>query len=268
MSKAAVRVSVMPGQESPTTPEPPDRCGSRRPETEQQVTRNAEDTPPGGHKPVTELRPAGGTGSRSAGGPPRHELRTDELPPDLNQAILEAAKQVAVILKKHGHAFALAGSVAVYAHGGTGNLRHDADFCIRPEDADAVVATLEEAGLPVFTPPEDWLVKAKCLGQDIDLIFELAHRPVTTELLDRATELPVDSVQMPVLAPTDLVRALLAAFSEHHCDFGAVLPIARQLREMVDWQAVRDEYGDAPMPAAFLFLLERLEVIAPQGEER
>ncbi|MER6115792.1 hypothetical protein [Streptomyces sp. NPDC001743] len=231
------------------------------------MTPNAEGNPPGGREPVTEFRPAGGADG-SAGASPDHELPAEELPPDLNQAILEAAKQVASILKKHGHAFALAGSVAVYAHGGTGNLQHDADFCIRPEDADAVVATLEEAGLPVFTPPEDWLVKAKCLGQDIDLIFELASRPVTTELLERATELPVDSVHMPVLAPTDLMRALLAAFSEHHCDFGAVLPIARQLRERVDWQAIRGEYGDAPMPAAFLYLLEPLEVIAPRGGER
>ena len=230
------------------------------------MTRNAEDITPDDRKPVTELRPAAGTGE-SAGGSSHHEVRAEELPPDLNQAILEATKQVAAILKKHGHDFALAGSVAVYAHGGAGNLQHDADFCIRPEDADAVAATLEEAGLPVFAPPEDWLIKAKCLGQDIDLIFELAHQPVDTELLGRATELSVDSVHMPVLAPTDLMHALLAAFSEHHCDFGAVLPIARQLREMVDWQALRGECGDAPMPAAFLYLLERLEVIAPQGGE-
>lgn len=226
------------------------------------MTPNAEDiapdTAPDGRKPV--------------GGPvlgdPQHVVGTQELPPDLNQAILEATKQVAAVLKRNDHDFALAGSVAVYAHGGTGNLQHDADFCIKPEDAEAVAATLEEAGLAVYAPPEDWLLKAKCLGQDIDLIFELAHQPVTAELLGRAVELPVDSVRMPVLAPTDLMRALLAAFSEHHCDFGAVLPIARQLREMVDWQAVRDECGDAPMPSAFLYLLERLDVIAPRGGDR
>ncbi|MFD6437378.1 nucleotidyltransferase family protein [Streptomyces venezuelae] len=194
-----------------------------------------------------------------------HDLPADDLPPDLNQAILEAAKQVGALLKRGGHDFALAGSVAVYAHGGTGNLQHDADFCIRPEDAEAVAAALEEAGLTVYAPPEDWLLKAKCLGQDIDLIFVLGGEPVTTELLGRAVQLPVDSVQMPVLAPTDLVRALLAAFSEHHCDFGAVLPIARLLRERVDWESLRDAFGAAPMPAAFLYLLERLEVIAPRG---
>jgi hypothetical protein len=64
-----------------------------------------------------------------------------------------------------------------------------------------------------------------------------------------------------VLAPTDLLWSLIAAFSEHHCDFGAVLPIARALREKVDWERVRRGCGDEPMPAAFFFLLERLNVI-------
>ncbi|KES03932.1 hypothetical protein BU52_27840 [Streptomyces toyocaensis] len=196
---------------------------------------------------------------REAG--PQAEDAEPDLPRDRNQAILEAAKQVGAVLKRGGHPFALAGSVAVRAHGGSGNLQHDVDFCVRPEDAEAVAATLAEAGMTVYTPPEDWLIKATCFGQDVDIIFELAHRPVSSGMLDRAEELPVESVRMPVLAPTDLLTALLAAFSEHHCDFGAVLPIARALREKVDWDRVRRDCGDEPMPAAFLFLLERLNVI-------
>lgn len=33
--------------------------------------------------------------------------------------------------------------------------------------------------------PEDWLVKGRAGGEEIDLIFELARRPVSTELLGR-----------------------------------------------------------------------------------
>ncbi|WP_128374677.1 nucleotidyltransferase family protein [Streptomyces cavernae] len=219
------------------------------------AARDERGTVPGLHLAV---RPAD-EGYRPAGA----EEPETELPHDRHQAILEATKQVGSLLKRHGHSFAVAGSVAVYAHGGTANLQHDADFCVRREDADAVVSALSEAGLVVYEPPEDWLLKAKCLGQDIDLIFELAHEPVTSELLGRAEELSVDSVRMPVLAPTDLMRSLLASFSEHHCDFGAVLPIARTLREKVDWERIREDSHDAPMPAAFLYLLERLQVIAP-----
>jgi hypothetical protein len=228
------------------------------------MTQHADDNALDQRAGVPELRLAAGDPELV----PQNQVLKGDLPLDRNQAILQAAKQVGAILKKKEHPFALAGSVAVYAHGGTQNLQHDVDFCIRPEDAGAVAATLHEAGLTVYTPPEDWLLKAVCLGQQVDLIFELAHEPVTREMLDRAEELSVDSVLMPVLSPTDLVRSLLAAFSEHHCDFGAVLPIARTLREKIDWDEVRRTCGDAPMPAAFFFILERLEIIPPHGRPK
>jgi hypothetical protein len=186
------------------------------------------------------------------------------LPHDRSQAILEATKRIGALLKRAGHPFALAGSVAVYAHGGSRYLQHDADFAVLPEDAEAVAGTLREAGLPVRMPPEDWLVKTTCHGQNVDIIFALAHQPVTRDMLDRAHLLPVDSVLMPVLSPTDLIRSLISAFSEHYCDFGSVLPVARAVREKVDWDEVRTTCGDQPMPAAFLYLLERLHVIDAQ----
>ncbi|MEV6183097.1 hypothetical protein [Streptomyces sp. NPDC052015] len=233
------------------------------------MTQHADDNALEQHAGVAELRLATGDPvpvPQNGAVVPQNGVAED-LPLDRNQAILQATKQVGSILKRKGHRFALAGSVAVYAHGGTQNLQHDVDFCFRPEDAEAVAETLREAGLPVYAPPEDWLLKASCLGQQVDLIFELAHQPVTTELLDRAEPLSVDSVFMPVLSPTDLVHSLLAAFSEHHCDFGAVLPIARTLREKVDWETVRRACGDQPMPDAFFYFLERLEVIPPRPKE-
>jgi hypothetical protein len=193
------------------------------------------------------------------------------LPPDHTQAILEATKHVAAVLKTSGCPFALIGSVAAYAHGIPVRLQHDADFAVRREDAPAVTRLLEEHGVRIVDPPEDWLVKARSHGEQIDLIFALAGRPVTTELLDRAQTLPVDSVHMPVLDPTDLLSSRLAALSEHHCDFGALLPVARGLRERVDWDRLRRENGESPMAAAFLYLLELLDVIdgpeSGDGEE-
>lgn len=218
--------------------------------------------------PAPSEDPAGADAAPYPGrlNPPKRHPAAVAPPRDRHQAILEAAKQVGSLLKRQGHPFALAGSAAVYAHGGSGRLRNDADFVVRREDAEAVAATLREAGLKVYEPPEDWLWKATCLGEDIDLLFELAHRPVTTDVLDRAVDLPLDSVHMPVLSATDLLWSLLASFSEHHCDFGAVLPIARALREKVDWRRIRDECGQDPMPAAFLYLLERLHVLEPGRE--
>ncbi|MYS24887.1 Uncharacterised nucleotidyltransferase [Streptomyces sp. DvalAA-14] len=198
----------------------------------------------------------------------QQEAGAAALPPDRTQAILEATKEMAARLKAGGHAFALAGSVAAYAHGVVPSFQHDVDFCITPDTADAVADTLTEAGIPVRRPPEDWLIKARCLDQDIDLIFELGHVPVDEALLRRAPVMPVEAVRMPVLSATDLLASLLRSFSEHHCDFGAVLPVARALREKTDWAQLRRDYGAQPMPDAFFYLLERLEIIPPEEVAR
>lgn len=144
------------------------------------------------------------------------------------------------------------------------HFQHDTDFCVRPEDSEAAIKALEDGGIPMRRAPEDWLVKGRSGGEEIDLIFELARRPVSSELLDRAVLLPVDSVWMPVLSPTDLMDSKLAALCEHYCDFGDLLPMARMLREQIDWRRLDDDHRAAPLADAFLYLLERLRVIGPR----
>ncbi|MEU3726598.1 nucleotidyltransferase family protein [Streptomyces sp. NPDC031705] len=206
----------------------------------------------GGVAPPESLRP-----------PPPAE---GPLPKDHTQAILETTKRVAALLKRSGPPFALAGSVAAFAHGLPARFQHDTDFCVRPEDADQAVKALEEGGIAMRRAPEDWLVKGRSGGEEIDLIFELARRPVSTELLERATVKAVDSVWMPVLAPTDLMDSRLAALCEHYCDFGDLLPMARMLREQIDWDRLERDHRAAPLPDAFFHLLERLRVIGrPAG---
>ncbi|MFD3809316.1 nucleotidyltransferase family protein [Streptomyces sp. NPDC058611] len=183
------------------------------------------------------------------------------LPKDHTQAILETTKLVAALLKRSGLPFALAGSVAAFAHGLPARFQHDTDFCVRPEDADAAIKALEEGGIAMRRAPEDWLVKGRSGGEEIDLIFELARRPVSSELLERADVKAVDSVWMPVLAPSDLMDSRLAALCEHYCDFGDLLPMARMLREQIDWARLDRTYRSEPLPDAFLHLLERLRVI-------
>jgi hypothetical protein len=53
----------------------------------------------------------------------------------------------------------------------------------------------------------------------------------------------------------------LLSFTEHYCDFTRGLPLARSLREQIDWDRVRKETAPSPYAEAFLLLLERLEVV-------
>ena len=69
---------------------------------------------------------------------------------------------------------------------------------------------------------------------------------------------------MPVLSATEVLVQKLNAMDEHMCDFAGVLAAARALREQVDWEQVRRETRASPFAAAFLFLLERLDIIDRQ----
>ena len=73
-----------------------------------------------------------------------------------------------------------------------------------------------------------------------------------SDLIDRSEVLPVLSVHMPVLAATDIVVTKLMALDEHYCDFSRLLPVARALREQVDWADVRREVADNDFAVVFL----------------
>ncbi|MCW2874151.1 MAG: hypothetical protein JWL99_5471 [Streptomyces oryziradicis] len=66
-------------------------------------------------------------GKPSPTGTRQRDRNRGALPPDRTQATLEATKQVAALLRAGGHPFALAGSVAAYAHGAAVSLQHDTD---------------------------------------------------------------------------------------------------------------------------------------------
>lgn len=174
----------------------------------------------------------------------------------------EALKRVAVALKQSGIPFALIGGYAVWARGGP-EPDHDVDFMV-PDECNAKAAEyLAEEGFQVVQPPEDWLFKVFTDGAMVDIIFRDSGVPATREVVEDADEIEVLSVAMPVLSGTELMVQKLKAMDEHSCDFGRLLPVARALREQVDWPRVRREVEENDFAVAFVFLLERLSIIEP-----
>src|SRR5919199_6851574 len=108
----------------------------------------------------------------------------------------DAMKRVAVTLKRADVPFALAGGYAGWARGGP-EPEHDVDFVLPPEHLERAAAALREAGVRIEEPPEDWLIKAFCGDELVDLIHRPAGRPVDAELIARADLLDLASVGMP-----------------------------------------------------------------------
>ncbi|MDA0636000.1 nucleotidyltransferase [Nonomuraea sp. MCN248] len=188
---------------------------------------------------------------------------------EVTDAILDTLKRASSGLKDANVKFALAGGCAAYARGAAPSL-HDVDFVITEHDVPAALEALRGIGFQTAKPPEDWLVKAYDDGRLVDLIFRVSDREVTDELLDRAEPMKASAVIVPVLEATDLVISWLMPLSEHACDYGALLPQVRALREQVNWGRVAAVTGSSPYAATFLTLLERLGVlespIEPSGD--
>ncbi|MCV7169482.1 MULTISPECIES: nucleotidyltransferase [Mycolicibacterium] len=178
-----------------------------------------------------------------------------------NDELRDALRRAASALRADGPDFALAGSYALWVYGGPEPV-HDVDFVVAEPDTEAAALTLEKAGFRIERTPEDWLFKA-CVGSDfvIDVLHALNGVAVTKATVEAGEEFDVLAIRMRVMPPTEVLIEKLNSLTEHHCDFGSLLPSVRAVREQVDWDRLRAATADSPFAASFLFLIERLGII-------
>ncbi len=174
----------------------------------------------------------------------------------------EALKRAASALKADGPAFALAGSYALWVHGGPEPF-HDVDFVVAEQDVEEAAITLSKAGFDIRRPPEEWLFKA-ALAVDGPVQVDVLHRinkvPVDSSLIAGAEVHDVLALAIPVLSPTQVVTQKLRALHEHHCDFATLLPVVRAVREQLEWPLIREKTSENPFASAFLFLCDSLGI--------
>ncbi len=174
----------------------------------------------------------------------------------------EALRRAASALKAHGPQFALAGSYALWVHGGPEPV-HDVDFAIAESDVDAATVTLDSAGFTITRPPEDWLFKANLDDVFVDVLHAINGVSVDAALIENGESHEVLAIRMQVLSPTVVLTHKLCALHEHSCDFTKLLPAARAVRERVDWDRVRTETAENDFAVAFFALIDRLGITAP-----
>src|SRR6201991_825567 len=172
----------------------------------------------------------------------------------------DALKTSAAALRTADVPFLLGGSLASWARGGP-ETRHDLDLVIKPEDAERALAALVESGMRAEDPPEEWLVKAWHGQTLIDLIFAPKGMTVDDALFARGEVMSVLGMEMRVMALEDVLVTKLMALSEHSLRYESLLPIARPLREQVDWEDVQARTAESTWARAFFVMLEGLGVL-------
>jgi Uncharacterised nucleotidyltransferase len=175
------------------------------------------------------------------------------------EELLETLKHAAAALREAHVPFVLGGGLAIWARGGP-ETEHDIDFFVKPGDAERAVRALADAGFRTEEPPEGWLYKGWRGGDMVDLIYAPSGLDVDDELLERAEELEVHAVRMPVMRAEDVLVAKLLAMREHQVDYDSVLEIARTVREQIDWDEVRARTDGSPYAKAFFTLVDELGV--------
>ena len=177
-------------------------------------------------------------------------------------AMLAALKRTAAALRDADVPFAVAGGLACWARGAP--VRDDdVDIVVTKEDLPRAIAALEDAGMKVDDPPEEWLMKVHDDDVTVDLMVHPSGIEITPEVLARAEEMQVHAVTMPVLPIDDVLVTQLLSMTEHHMTYEGLIETARAVREQVDWESVRRRTGHDPLARAFFTMTEGLGVVPP-----
>lgn len=158
--------------------------------------------------------------------------------------------------------FVLGGSLACWARGGPRTL-NDVDLMVAPQDVDAALAALGEAGMRAERPPETWLVKAHDGDVSVDIIFSPLGVVVDHEYIAGCDEFPVLAISMHVMSVEDVLVSRLLAIDEHRIEYTPLVAIARALREQIDWSSLGARVSESPYARAFLTLAEELGIAGP-----
>jgi predicted nucleotidyltransferase len=175
-------------------------------------------------------------------------------------ALAATLNKAALALKDAEIEFMLGGSVASWVRGGPGPTK-DIDLLVRPDDAERALEALGDTGMRTERRAEDWFVKAHDGDIPVDVIFRPGGIVVDDEMFERADEIRVMAITMPVVSIDDLVVTKLMVLNEHSLNLEPLLAIARAVREQIDWEAVRTRTQQSPYANAFFTLVEELGLV-------
>lgn len=168
-------------------------------------------------------------------------------------------RKAAAALRDAELPFMLGGGLACWARGAP-RCENDVDLMVDPQDATRVRDVLVEAGMREIAQPEDWLLKVLDGEVAVDVIFSPLGVPISREVIEQAETLPVLAMSMKVMDAEDVLVSRLLALDERHLDFTRHVPVARAVREQIDWERLARRVAESAAAKAFLVLMAEVGV--------
>jgi len=184
--------------------------------------------------------------------------------PVSEEVFLSVLGAVAETLDGAGRPWTVIGGVASAVHGRP-RWTYDIDVFVQPQDARPALEALARAGFSTDEKDPNWLFKAIRDGVLVDVIFKAtAGIYLDDEMIDRCRRHDFRGVEIPVLAPEDLLVIKATVFAEHtprHWWDG----LGILARATLDWEYLLRRARHSPRRVASLLLFARsVDLVVPE----
>lgn len=149
------------------------------------------------------------------------------------------------ILSDSGIPFLLGGAYAVSHYAGITRHTKDLDLFVRREHCSAVLDVLAGRGYETELTFEDWLGKAICNGDFIDVIFSSRNRiaAVDDEWFDHAEEAQLFDWKLLLAPPEESIWSKAFIMERERYDGADIAHILRAQAHRLDWERLIRRFG-------------------------
>jgi hypothetical protein len=188
--------------------------------------------------------------------PPDEQLDWEELIPEADWHLYE---RVLAAADAQNIAYALGGGLAFSAYAGRLRNTKDLDLFVAPEDRQALVDLLGEAGFTDYHEREaydrNWIYRGYQVDVIIDVIWQMANyrAPVDKHWLVRGREVEIRGHRIRLVPLEELIWSKLYVLQRERSDWPDLLIILQKQAAAVDWSHLLDRVGeDRPLLAALM----------------
>ncbi|HEX6386652.1 MAG TPA: nucleotidyltransferase [Anaerolineae bacterium] len=149
-------------------------------------------------------------------------------------------------LNDAGVPYLIAGAMAKHAYTGIWRDTKDLDIFLRPEDLEASLTALANAGLEITIEFRHWLAKALQEPYFIDLIFGTGHGQLQIDdsWFENSRPIEIAGVKTQLIPPEELLVSKAFVAERYRFDGADVLHLIQGTKGQIDWQRVLELLGD------------------------